>query len=144
MTNSHAKIWIHAVWTTKNKKPFIHPRIERRLYEFIGVEFKRMGCTLSIVNGMPDHIHCLFSMPADLSVSEIMKQIKGSTSHFINHKALIPEKFDWQNGYGAFSVSQSGVDAVYKYIYQQKKHHQQHSFESEYTEILALHGLEGE
>jgi REP element-mobilizing transposase RayT len=118
--------------------------MERQLYEFIGVELKRMGCILSIVNGMPDHIHCLFSMPADLSVSEIMKQIKGSTSHFINHKALIPEKFDWQNGYGAFSVSQSGVDAVYKYIYQQKKHHQQHSFESEYTEILALHGLEGE
>jgi REP element-mobilizing transposase RayT len=118
--------------------------MERQLYEFIGVELKRMGCTLEIVNGMPDHIHCLFSMPAELSVSEIMKQIKGSTSHFINHKDLIPEKFVWHNGYGAFSVSQSGVAEVYKYIYQQKKHHQQHSFESEYTEILALHGLGGE
>jgi REP element-mobilizing transposase RayT len=118
--------------------------MERQLYEFIGVELKRLGCTLSIVNGMPDHIHCLFCMPADLSVSEIMKQIKGSTSHFINHNNLIPDKFVWQNGYGAFTVSQSGVDAVNKYIYFQKKHHQQHSFESEYTEILALHGLEEE
>ena len=144
MRHSTSRIWIHAVWATKNRKHLIHPRMERQLYEFIGVELKRMGCILSIVNGMPDHIHCLFSMPADLSVSEIMKQIKGSTSHFINHKDLIPEKFVWQNGYGAFSVSQSGVDAVYKYINQQKKHHQQHSFESEYTEILALHELEGE
>ncbi len=144
MRHSTSRIWIHAVWSTKNRKHIIHPRMERQLYEFIGVELKRMGCSLSIVNGMPDHIHCLFSMPSDLSVSEIMKQIKGSSAHFINHKALIPEKFVWQNGYGAFSVSQSGVDAVYKYIFQQKKHHQQHSFESEYTEILALHGLEGE
>ena len=142
MTNPKSKIWIHAVWATKNRKHLIHPRMERQLYEFIGVELKRVGCTLSIVNGMPDHIHCLFSMPANMSASEIVKQIKGSSSQFINHNALIAERFVWQNGYGAFSVSQSGVDSVYKYIYQQKKHHQQHSFESEYTEILALHGLE--
>ncbi len=144
MTNSKSRIWIHAVWTTKNRKPLIHPRMERRLYEFIGVELKRLGCTLSIVNGVPDHIHCLFCMPSDMSVTEIIKHIKGSSSDFINHNNLIPEKFVWQNGYGAFTVSQSGVDAVNKYIYFQKKHHQQHSFESEYTEILALHGLEGE
>ena len=142
MTNSHAKIWIHAVWTTKNRKPLIHPRMERRLYEFIGVELKRLGCNLSIVNGVPDHIHCLFCMPPDLSVNEIIKHIKGSSSHFINHNDLIPDKFVWQNGYGAFTVSQSGVDAVHKYIYFQKKHHEKRSYGAEFEELLALHGLE--
>jgi putative transposase len=142
MTNSHAKIWIHAVWTTKNRKPLIHPRMERRLYEFIGVELKRLGCTLSIVNGVPDHVHCLFCMPPDMSVTNIIKHIKGSSSHFINHNDLISDKFVWQNGYGAFTVSQSGVDAVNKYIYFQKKHHEKRSYVAEFEELLALHGLE--
>ena len=142
MTNSHAKIWIHAVWTTKNRKPLIHSRMERRLYDFIGVELKRMGCTLSIVNGVTDHVHCLFCMPPDLSVNEIIKHIKGSSSHFINHNDLIPDKFVWQNGYGAFTVSQSGVDSVNKYIYFQKQHHEKRSYGAEFEELLALHGLE--
>jgi putative transposase len=97
---------------------------------------------VSIVNGMPDHVHCLFGINPQISITDIIKQIKGSSSHFVNSNNLIPEKFIWQRGFGVFGVSHSAVDNVYRYIRDQKQHHNNKTFESEYIKFMELHGFE--
>jgi REP element-mobilizing transposase RayT len=91
---------------------------------------------------MPDHIHCLFLLNPQKSVAEVLKQIKGSSSHYINQSNLIAEKFAWQTGYAAYSVSESVVERVYQYIKNQKQHHQNKTFQQEYDEFLKLYSLE--
>ena len=141
MPRSYSQIWVHAVWATKNRRPMIHPKIERELFDFMKEELKKMGCMVSIVNGMPDHVHCLFGINPQKSITDIIKQIKGSSSYFVNKNNLIPEKFIWQRGFGVFGVSHSAVDNVYDYIRNQKQHHQKRTFESEYLKFMELHGF---
>jgi len=93
---------------------------------------------------MPDHIHCLFLLNPEKSIAEVIKQIKGSSSHFINQYNLIADKFAWQTGYAAFSVSESGVKSVSDYITHQKEHHQKKTFQQEIEEFLKLYGFEKE
>ena len=142
MPRSYSQIWVHAVWATKNRRPLIHPKIERELFDFMKEELKKMGCMVSIVNGMPDHVHCLFGINPQKSITDIIKQIKGSSSYFVNKNNLIPEKFIWQRGFGVFGVSHSAVDNVYYYIRNQKQHHLKRTFESEYLKFMELHGFD--
>ena len=116
MPHSFIKIWIHAIWATKERQPMIHKSVENTIYQFISEELRALGCPVRIINGMPDHIHCLFLLSREKSIAEVIKQIKGSSSHFINQANLISEKFSWQTGYAAFSVSESIVDKVFHYI----------------------------
>lgn len=141
MSHSFNKIWIHAIWSTKERFPYINPNIENELYQFISKEFEGLGCKVSIINGMPDHMHCLFLLNPQKSVTEVIKQIKGSSSHYINHNNLILEKFAWQVGFATFSVSESVVEKVFQYIENQKKHHQKMTFLQEYEEFIKLYGL---
>ncbi len=113
MPHSFIKIWIHAVWATKERQPMNHKSVENNIYQFISEELRALGCPVRIINGMPDHIHCLFLLSRQKSIAEVIKQIKGSNSHFINQANLISEKFSWQTGYAAFSVSESIVDRVF-------------------------------
>lgn len=142
MSKSYSKIWVHAVWSTKNRVPLIHPEMEQKLFNFMKDELKKMGCMVSIINGMPDHVHCLFGINPQKSITDILKQIKGSSSHFINSNNLIQEKFIWQRGFGVFGVSHSAVDNVYFYIRNQKQHHQKRTFETEYLKFMGLHGFD--
>ena len=97
---------------------------------------------LKSINGMPDHIHCLFLLSPNQSIASVIKQIKGSSSHWINQKNLIPEKFSWQTGYASYSVSESMRNKVHQYISNQKEHHKTKNFKEEYEEFLLLHRLE--
>ena len=115
--------------------------IEQTVYEFINDQFREQDCMVNIINGMPDHVHCLFLLNPNKSIAEIMKQIKGSSSHFINRNNFINEKFAWQTGYAAFTVSESGIEQVSQYINNQKSHHQKKSFQQEYEEFIKLYGL---
>ena len=142
MSKSYSKIWVHAVWSTKNRMPLIHQRMEQKLFDFLKEELKKSGCVVSIVNGMPDHVHCLFGINPQKSITDIIKQIKGSSSHYVNSNNLIPEKFIWQRGFGAFGVSHSAVENVYFYIRDQKQHHKKRTFESEFIKFMELHGFE--
>ncbi len=141
MAHSFNKIWIHAIWSTKDWKPLIHADIERKVFDHIRGQLMEMGCFVSSINGMPDHVHCLFTLNPQKSVAEVMKQVKGSTSHFINQNELTPERFAWQTGYGAFSVSESVVVKVHEYIANQKQHHEKRTFQQEYEEFLKLYGF---
>ncbi|WP_231458666.1 MULTISPECIES: IS200/IS605 family transposase [unclassified Pedobacter] len=141
MSHSYNKIWIHAIWATKEREHFIRPQIEKRLYDFIYTQFIEMGCVVRIINGMPDHIHCLFLLNPKKSIAEVIKQIKGSSSHFMTEENLIQTKFSWQTGYAAFSVSESVLERVHQYIKNQKEHHRKKNFQDEYDRFLKLYGL---
>lgn len=141
MGHSFNKIWIHAIWSTKDRQPVIKPTLENEIHEYIDQQLREIGCPVRIINGMPEHIHCLFLLNPQKSVSDVIKQIKGSSSHYINQNNLIPQKFSWQTGYAAYSVSESVLDKTFSYIQNQKLHHQKKSFQQEYEEFLKLYGF---
>ena len=120
MSHSYYNVWIHAVFTTKDRQQLITLDLEEFLYPFLYDEFQELGCKLKIVNGLSDHIHCLFLLGAQRTFSEVLKQIKGASSHCINQNNLILEKFTWQKGYAVFSVSDFAVESVYQHIKNQK------------------------
>jgi putative transposase len=142
MSNSYSRMWVHAVWSTKYRMPLISPKLEHKLYTYLSDQLRELGCPVRIVNGMPDHIHCLFLLSRERSVAEVMKQIKGSSSYYINQNNLISVKFAWQRGFASFSVSESGVENVYEYIKNQKQHHKKMTSIDEINEFLRLHGFD--
>ena len=142
MPHSYNKIWIHAIWATKERMPIIHSNIEYKIHQFISEQLRAQGCLVRIINGMPDHIHCLFLLSPQKSIAEVIKQIKGSSSHYINQNDLTSKKFAWQTGYAAYSVSESVVEKVFQYIKTQKEHHQKNSFMQEYEAFLKLYAVE--
>ncbi len=144
MPHSFNKIWIHAIWSTKDRHPFILSNVVHKIYHFISEQFREQGCPVNIINGMPDHVHCLFLLSPQKSIAEVIKQIKGSSSHYINQNNLIVDKFSWQTGYAAYSVSESVVDKVHNYIHNQKQHHAKKTFQQEYDEFIKLYGLDNE
>ena len=141
MSQSFTKLWIHVIWATKNRQELIDYSIDKKLYDFIHEELIHLGCPVRIINGMPDHVHVLFLQSPQKTISDIVKQIKGSSSHFINRGEFILEKFAWQTGYAAFSVSESQLNIVYHYIKNQKKHHLKKNGQDEFDEFVKLHGL---
>jgi putative transposase len=141
MPHSFNKIWIHAIWSTKERMPLISTAIEKSVHKFISEQLREMGCPVRIINGMPDHIHCLFLLNPQKSIADVIKQIKGSSSHYLNQKNLIADKFAWQTGYASYSVSESVVEKVFNYIKNQKEHHQKKSFQVEYDAFIKLYGL---
>lgn len=141
MGHSFNKIWIHCIWSTKDRAHLIVLDIETKVYNFISNQLNEIGCYVRIINGMPDHIHCLFLLNPKKSIAEVIKQIKGSSSHFINQNNLIKEKFSWQTGYAAYSVSESISDKVFDYIKNQKTHHHKKSFYVEYNDFFKIYGF---
>ncbi|MEI9944695.1 MAG: IS200/IS605 family transposase [Chitinophagaceae bacterium] len=142
MSHSLTKIWIHTIWATKERYPLIQPSIEKKVHNYMATEFLEVGAPARIINGMPDHIHCLFLLNSQKSLSEIIKQVKGGTAYWINEQNLIKEKFSWQTGYAAYSVSESAAEKVFLYILNQKKHHSKTIFTKEYDEFIKIHGLQ--
>ncbi len=142
MSHSLTKIWIHLVFGTKNRMPLIKDSFEIELYKhikkLIGVDFESR---VEIINGTADHIHILLLQSANYSMSDIVKNIKGNSSHWINQNAFTNFKFAWQTGYGAFSVSESKMADVRKYIMNQKEHHRKISFQEEYDRFMEKYGL---
>ncbi|MDZ4708749.1 MAG: transposase [Saprospiraceae bacterium] len=120
----------------------MHKNAEPLIYDFINIQFQDFGCPVNAINRKPEHIHVLFLLNPQKSLAEVIKQVKGSSSHIINQQDLTQEKFSWQTGYAAFSVSGSLVDTVSLYIQIQKEHHAKKSFQTEFDDLLKEHGLE--
>jgi len=99
------------------------------------------GCPVRIINGMADHVHLLFLQNPKMAVTDIIKQVKGNTSYWVNDQNLIRGKFSWQTGFAAFSVSESQLERVFQYITHQKEHHSKKTFMTEYDEFIAAHGM---
>ncbi|MCO6451502.1 MAG: IS200/IS605 family transposase [Caldilineales bacterium] len=115
------RLFYHFVWTTKNREPLITADIEPNLYRFLHAQANEMYCPLFIIGGIEDHVHVLAAVRPAVSPSAFMKQLKGSSSRFVTLAFKRP--FVWQEGFGAFSVSEADVPQVRRYIERQKEHH---------------------
>ncbi len=138
----HLKLWIHLVWSTKNRYPFLQPPIRRTFFEHIRENAKSKGIYLDCVNGHIDHIHCLVSLSSEQTVSKLIQLIKGESSFWINKQKLCAQKFEWQDEYFALSVSHSQIEKVRTYIHRQEEHHQKRTFQQEYDEFVKLYEFE--
>lgn len=141
MSHSFYKIWLHVIFSTKNREPMITHDKKEMIYNYITGQLWEAGCPVRIINGMPDHAHLLFLENPKKSISEIVKQIKGSSSHWINQEKIIQTQFAWQTGYGVFSVSESQLGKVYNYIKNQKEHHKKKTFQQEFDEFMKYHNV---
>ena len=136
MANTYTQIHIHAVFVVKYRASVIHNEWKEELYKYITGIIQSYNHKVLIINGMPDHIHVLFGMRPTQSLSDLMQDIKGSSSKWINEKKLTKSRFEWQQGYGAFSYSKADLKKVINYIQNQEVHHTRKTFVEEYTALL--------
>ncbi|MCY7362450.1 MAG: transposase [Ignavibacteria bacterium] len=142
MAKSYSKIWIHALFGTKDLLPLINETLEPVLYRFIKKELEESFNTkIKIINGIENHTHALFLLNPNYAITEILKTMKAGSSYWINHNNLTDSKFSWEAGYSAYSVSESNVGNVEKFIKNQKSHHKKISFKEEYQLLINKHGL---
>jgi len=142
MANTYTQIHIHAVFAVQNRLSLIQKQWQDELYKYISGIIANNGHKLLQIGGMPDHIHILFGMRPTQSLSDLMQDIKGNSSLWINKKHFVRGKFSWQEGYGAFSYGKSQIDSVAKYIQQQEEHHKKRNFAEEYLELLKIFEIE--
>lgn len=143
MSHSLTKIWIHGVFGTKERLPLITESIENELYSHIKERMEKdYESYVRVIGGTNDHIHILFLLNQKHSILEIFKNVKGESSHWINQNSMTKEKFCWQTGYGAFSVGESIIDDVEKYIKNQKEHHTRVSYLEEVEMFIKKYSLE--
>lgn len=140
---SFVKTYVHFVWSTKFRTPFLRTTELRYLvWSHIAENARSKGIFIDQVNGHAEHCHCLVSLGSNQTISQVMQLIKGESAFWINKNGLCSGKFEWQNDYFAVSVSQSLVDKVRGYIQNQELHHQKKSFQVEYEELLTRYGFE--
>lgn len=136
MANTYTQIHIHAVFAVQNRDCIIGNKWKDELYKYIAGILKNHNHKLLAINGMPDHIHILFGMRPSQSLSDLLQDVKGSSSKWINDKKFVKGRFSWQEGYGAFSYSKSQLPQVIQYIQKQEEHHKKKTFLEEYKEFL--------
>jgi REP element-mobilizing transposase RayT len=136
MANSYHQIYIQAIFAVKCRDAVIDKAWQPTLLGLIGNLIIVTGCKTIIVNGVENHVHCLLGLKPTVSIAELMKSVKANSSRYVNDHRLTKGKFEWQEGYGAFSYSQSQVDSVYQYIANQAEHHKKQTFREEYLEFL--------
>lgn len=136
MPQSLSSILVHLVFSTKNREPYITAEIEPELHAYVAAVFRECHSPALVINGTANHLHTLFTMSRTITAAEIVEEVKKRSSKWAKTKGGVHRNFQWQTGYGAFSVSQSNVAAVKKYIAEQKEHHRRKSFEEEYRSIL--------
>ena len=138
----YIKIWIHLIWATKNRYPYLNKEIKQNFFDHIKANAKEKEIHLDFINGCADHVHVLISMNVDQSISKIAQLLKGESSHWINKNELLKEHFAWQEEYIAVSVSYNGIDKVREYIKNQEEHHRKKSFSEEWDLFIDKYGFE--
>ena len=138
---SYVKIWVHVVFSTKYRKPFLNDSIRGKVFSHIIDNCREKEIYLRNVNGYFDHAHCLLSLGSEQSISKVVNLIKGESSFWINKNKLVADKFKWQNDFWAVSVSESQVERVANYINNQEAHHSKKTFNDELDELVRLYGF---
>ncbi len=142
MSQSLSKLYIHAIFHVKNNECLIQPEDEKELYAYMGGTIKISKSIPIVINGTENHIHILCIMSKNISLADLLEDIKGNSSRWIKTMGPHYREFAWQGGYASDSVSQSKVDVVKKYIENQKEHHRKQSFEEEYIQFLKGNGVD--
>jgi putative transposase len=141
MSQSFVQIYVHIVFHTKNNKQLIKPEIEIELYSYLGGILKNYKSNPIQIGGTSDHIHILCSLPKTMAPADLVEEVKKNSSKWIKTKGAHYHDFYWQDGYGGFSVSSSGIETVKKYILTQKEHHKKLSVIDEYKNLLNEYGI---
>ena len=136
MANTYSKVYCQTVFAVKYRKAMIHDELKQKLFPVIGNLINEAGAQTIVVNGVEDHVHCLFRIFPKNSISEIMKIAKGKSSKWVNESGLLAHRFEWQSGFGAFSYSESDLHKVVKYIQNQEIHHRKVNLRQEYLKLL--------
>ena len=137
------KVYIHFVWSTKNRVPYLNsPELRKKVWQHIRENAKEKNIFIDFINGYADHCHCLISLGVDQTIQKVMQLIKGESSFWINKQSLTKQKFEWQDEYFAVSVSESIVDKLRKYIKNQELHHHHKTFQQEYDEFISKYNFQ--
>jgi REP element-mobilizing transposase RayT len=142
MSDSYTNLLYHIVFSTKDRRLLITPDYEVRLYDYIGGTLRNLGGISLELNGTADHVHLLAKLRPDRSLSDVLRDLKSNATGWMHDVFPELKDFSWQRGYGAFTVSQSNVAEVRRYISRQKEHHQRVSFRDEFIQFLKVNELE--
>jgi putative transposase len=141
MSSTHLSLHIHVIFGTKHQRPLILPAWRSRLHAYIGGAAKTLDVVPEAVGGVADHVHLLLGIRATHRLADVMRDLKRTSSAWI-HETIGDKEFEWQDGYGAFTVSASLIRTLKDYIGRQEEHHAKKSFQEEYLEFLKLNGAE--
>lgn len=142
MANTYTQLYFHIVFAVKGRNNFISKQWKDELYKYISGIIANKDQKLMIVNGMPNHIHLLIGTKPNCNLSDLIRDIKANSSKWINEKKFTNFHFEWQTGFGAFTVSQSGVPKAIEYIKNQEEHHRKKTFKEEYVEFLKAYQID--
>ena len=137
--HSYNKVWIHLIWGTKRREKMIPDKVQPIIAKKLISIANEKGFTLRSCHVNEDHVHTLLDLPTNLSIEQIAKLLKGISSHWINEDKIISQPFKWCKGYAVFSVSESGINKVVRYIQNQKEHHRQKTFLEELKEFFKVY-----
>ena len=138
----YIKIWVHLVWSTKNRQPLLVADIRKQVFDHIRENAIDKNIYIDFINGYNEHVHCLISLGSGQNIDNILMLLKGESSHWINKNKFFKKKFEWQDECFAVSVSESAVNRVRDYIKNQEEHHRKRSFQEEYNEFMRKYGFE--
>jgi len=141
MSQTLTDLLVHIIFSTKNRRPLISEELGKELHAYVAGIVRNLNGRALIVNGVADHIHMLLEIPPSICTWDLVRSIKANSSRWI-HERSRNRRFAWQSGYGAFSVSRSNVDAVRRYIADQKAHHSKRRFEDEFLAFLKKHRVQ--
>jgi REP element-mobilizing transposase RayT len=142
MANTYTQIYLHVVFAVEGRQNLVKPEHNDELQKYITGIVSGQKQKLIAINNMPDHLHLLVGLKPDMALSDLVRDVKASSSKFIKEKRWVKGRFSWQEGFGAFSYSRSQLGAVIRYIGNQQKHHAKESFRDEYIELLEKFGVE--
>jgi len=141
MPQSLANVYIHLIFSTKDRHPFLTDHVRPSLHSYFGQVGKTLECPIILANSVEDHVHILHRLSRTFPISKAVEEFKKSTSKWLKTQSPDLAKFSWQSGYGAFSVSESNLAATTAYIQNQREHHRTKSFKEEFREFLDKNDL---
>src|SRR6266571_7967078 len=136
MANTFSQIYIQTVFAVSNRESLIKPEFKEDLYKYITGIVRNQGQKLISINGMSDHVHILIGLRPAMALAKLVQEIKADSTNFINKNKWVRGRFNWQEGYGAFSYGHSQLNTIIRYIQNQEQHHHEHSFKDEYMTLL--------
>jgi len=142
MGDTYSQAYFHLVFAVKDRYALIHESWKQELEKYITGIVQNNGHKLIAIGAMSDHIHILIGYNLNQCIPSLVEKIKTSSNHWIKDRKFTQSKFNWQNGYGAFSYSRSQIDSVARYVLSQEEHHRKKTFKEEYVEILEKFGID--
>ncbi|MCW1922720.1 IS200/IS605 family transposase [Luteolibacter arcticus] len=142
MPQSLARILVHVVFSTKNREPVLSPEIRPHLFGYLATVGRDLGCEVFRVGGVADHVHLAIDLGRTVTIANFVQKVKQTSSGWLKEQEGGPRHFEWQTGYGSFSVGQSQLEALLNYVSNQEEHHRKITFQDEYRALLKKYGVD--